>query len=759
MKKITKISVLIISIMMLLTITSNAFTAETSVTSDNVKVGEEITYTIKLDSNVIAANFDIKYDDKNFELIGSNTTGLNVSKNGEVISCIYIDMNEQGTNEFAVRFKAIKKDKEATFSVENAKFRILGQQNSNTLQNTNGLAIQKVQVKNITMTSLLWLAVIGIGVIVMESIILVIANKIKSKKQLKVTKKMMTIVLALFTLGILSSNVKATENDVIINFSKVGEEKIVQILLSKDDSDRMITKEEVIAKNNTITSIKDENENEIQNTDIVKTGYKVQTANGTSTVVLLGDANKDGIVCDTDDIMVIINDYLGKQKADSIMKVAANLYNADDVLDTDDIMQMMNMYLGKLEGQILVNPIESNTEEAVEKTVKLEMYAQDFDTKYAIEGATFQILDEETDAVIGTVTTNANGWASIDLSATEHYNRIKIEQTATKNGYTSLDKLLYLDYGSNIVDGVAYGWIEFVNDEYASAERVNDKISVKVLNKKSNETTETTQLDIYSKDFDTSYAIEGTTFQVLDMKTKAVIGTATTNADGWAKVGLSIPENKNITSIILRQISANDGYTLYVNDIFLYPSKYKDNKLYTDTGDGWELYNESNKKYEYYVTIGDPQEGKLVVTVLNKKNNTNSNLKTVRVEIGAALAKDDSWSWEDASKWSNVYFEQSYDNEKVSTYINNKVIFNAGEEKAILKLAFNKEVVYQYEITRDATKITNVTQIQAPTGDSNGAILNSLRESLIGKSDKVITIKIPGYLTKSTGVPTWISQF
>ena len=497
MKKITKISVLIISIIMLLTITSNAFTAETSVTSHNVKVGEEIIYTIKLDSNVIAANFDIKYDDKNFELIGSNTTGLNVSKNGEVISCIYLDMNEQGTNEFAVRFKAIKKDKEATFSVENAKFRILGQQNSNTLQNTNGLAIQKVQVKNITMTSLMWLAVIGIGVIVMESIILVIANKIKSKKQLKVTKKMMTIVLALFTLGILSSNVKATENDVIINFSKVGEEKIVQILLSKDDSDRMITKEEVIAKNNTITSIKDENGNEIQNTNIVKTGYKVQTANGTSTVVLLGDANKDGIVCDTDDIMVIINDYLGKQKADSIMKVAANLYNADDVLDTDDIMQMMNMYLGKLEGQMLVNPIESNTEEAVENTVKLEMYAQDFDTKYAIEGATFQILDEETDAVIGTVTTNANGWASIDLSATEHYNRIKIKQTATKNGYTSLDKLLYLDYGSNIVDGVAYGWIEFVNDEYASAERVNDKISVKVLNKKSNEVTELSELTVH----------------------------------------------------------------------------------------------------------------------------------------------------------------------------------------------------------------------------------------------------------------------
>ena len=749
MKKITKISVLIISIMMLLTITSNAFTAETSVTSHNVKVGEEITYTINLDSNVIAANFDIKYDDKNFELIGSNTTGLNVSKNGEVISCIYIDMNEQGTNEFAVRFKAIKKDKEATFSVENAKFRILGQQNSNTLQNTNGLAIQKVQVKNITMTSLMWLAVIGIGVIVMESIILVIANKIKSKKQLKVTKKMMTIVLALFTLGILSSNVKATENDVIINFSKVGEEKIVQILLSKDDSDRMITKEEVIAKNNTITSIKDENGNEIQNTDIVKTGYKVQTANGTSTVVLLGDANKDGIVCDTDDIMVIINDYLGKQKADSIMKVAANLYNADDVLDTDDIMQMMNMYLGKLEGQMLVNPIESNTEEAVENTVKLEMYAQDFDTKYAIEGATFQILDEETDAVIGTVTTNANGWASIDLSATEHYNRIKIKQTATKNGYTSLDKLLYLDYGSNIVDGVAYGWIEFVNDEYTSAERVNDKISIKILNKKSNEVTETTQLDIYSKDFDTSYAIEGATFQILDEETDAVIGTVTTNANGWASIDLSATEHYN--RIKIKQTATKNGYTSLDKLLYLdYGSNIVDGVAY-----GWIEF--VNDEYASAERVND----KISVKVLNKKSNEVTELSELTVHISTPLLNEGTWNMASWTGTPTPTYSMGGNNKNDYAWLASDLHFDKNTTKSIFNLTYNGQWVCQYEITRDATGVTEVTQVQAPRNDDE-TVLQALKDGLIGNSDatkyKIVYATVPGYLTNKTGFPTWVKS-
>lgn len=753
MKKITKISVLIISIIMLLTITSNAFTAETSVTSDNVKVGEEITYTIKLDSNVIAANFDIKYDDKNFELIGSNTTGLNVSKNGEVISCIYIDMNEQGTNEFAVKFKAIKKDKEATFSVENAKFRILGQQNSNTLQNTNGLAIQKVQVKNITMTSLMWLAVIGIGVIVMESIILAIANKMKSKKQLKVTKKMMTIVLALFTLGILSSNVKATENDVIINFSKVGEEKIVQILLSKDDSDRMITKEEVIAKNNTITSIKDENGNEIQNTDIVKTGYKVQTANGTSTVVLLGDANKDGIVCDTDDIMVIINDYLGKQKADSIMKVAANLYNADDVLDTDDIMQMMNMYLGKLEGQMLVNPIESNTEEAVDKTVKLEMYAQDFDTKYAIEGATFQILDEETDAVIGTVTTNANGWASIDLSATEYYNRIKIKQTATKNGYAVLEKLLWLDYGSNTFDGATYGWIEFDNDEYASAERVNDKISVKVLNKKSNEATETTQLDIYSKDFDTSYAIEGTTFQVLDMKTNAVIGTATTNANGWARIDVPKVVKGKSVNLFLKQISAVEGYTLYENEIDLY--LYERNGIVdSDSGRNWSIGN------VYYVSCKSG-ENRATVTVLNKKKSTTAELSELTVHISTPLLNEGTWNMASWTGTPTPTYSMGGNNKNDYAWLASDLHFDKNTTKSIFNLTYNGQWVCQYEITRDATGVTDVTQVQAPRND-DGTVLQALKDGLIGNSGatkyKTVYATVPGYLTNKTGFPTWVKS-
>lgn len=394
MKKILKISLLLISIIMLLTITSNAFTVETSVDKNDIKVGEEIVYKVKLDEKVIAANFDIVCNSKSFELVESKTTGLNVSEKDGKVACIYVDMNQQGINEFEIKFKAIKNEKEATFSLENVKFRVAGQKDSYTLKDTKGLEKQSVKVTTTVMTRLMWLAVIGIGVIVMESIILLITNKLKNKKEIKKSTKVMSIILALFVFGTLASNVEATSTDMVINFSKIGEEKIVQIVLPKDDSDRQVTKEEIMAKNNTITSIKDENGNEIQNSAIVKTGYKLQTANGTSTVVILGDANKDGYVCDTDDIMVIIDDYLGKVEADTTAKTAANLYNEDDMLDTDDVMQMINMYLGKIDESLLSSPIESNTEDEIEANY-LKIHLVDTNTKANIQGKQLKITQEE----------------------------------------------------------------------------------------------------------------------------------------------------------------------------------------------------------------------------------------------------------------------------------------------------------------------------------------------------------------------------
>ena len=51
--------------------------------------------------------------------------------------------------------------------------------------------------------------------------------------------------------------------------------------------------------------------------DLVKTGYYLTKAEGEYKIVLYGDANEDGIICDTDDIMVIIEDYLGKKQLEN----------------------------------------------------------------------------------------------------------------------------------------------------------------------------------------------------------------------------------------------------------------------------------------------------------------------------------------------------------------------------------------------------------------------------------------------------------
>ena len=378
MRYIVKISLIIITILMLLTINSHAFTATTSVDNDKIQVDDDVIYKIKLDKKVIASNFDIIYDSESVELVESVTTGLNVAKKNGKIACIYVDMRQQGIDEFEIKFKALRRSKETTLSVENVKFRVVGQRQSYTLKNTQGLEEQVIEISNTSLTNLMWLSIIGIGVVIMTIVILLIVGIIMGKKQLNNSKKIMSIVLALFVLGTINSNVTAINNDIVINFSEIGEEKVVQILLPNDDIDRKVTKEEIISKNNTITSIKDENGNELANSDMVKTGDIVQTANGTSTVILFGDANKDGYICDTDDIMIIIDNYLGTMQTDDITKTAANLYNLDDMLDTDDIMQMMDMYLGSLTGEILTNPVSDNNENTEEITANHKIHIEGY---------------------------------------------------------------------------------------------------------------------------------------------------------------------------------------------------------------------------------------------------------------------------------------------------------------------------------------------------------------------------------------------
>lgn len=181
MKKVIKISMLLVISIMLFETNSNAFTAKTSIDNKEITVGEIITYKIKLDKKVIATNFDISYNAESFEFIGSKTPGLNVSEKEGKVACIYLDIKQQGISEFQLEFKSKKSSKEETFSIENVKFRVAGQKESYTLKNTIGLEEQIVKINDTMLTKLMWIVIIGIGTILIAIITFFTIEKLKTK--------------------------------------------------------------------------------------------------------------------------------------------------------------------------------------------------------------------------------------------------------------------------------------------------------------------------------------------------------------------------------------------------------------------------------------------------------------------------------------------------------------------------------------------------------------------------------------------------
>ena len=141
-----------------------------------------------------------------------------------------------------------------------------------------------------------------------------------------------------------------------------GKKNVIISINEKNKNE--ITKRDLIYlyEGNKITDIYNKDGVILANTDKVKTGDLAVTADGKYEIILVGDSNDDGVICDTDDIMTIINDYLGKAKLTGEQKLAANLMNSDELLDTDDIMIMMNRYLGKVENLLSNNLPTSSTE-------------------------------------------------------------------------------------------------------------------------------------------------------------------------------------------------------------------------------------------------------------------------------------------------------------------------------------------------------------------------------------------------------------
>ena len=118
------------------------------------------------------------------------------------------------------------------------------------------------------------------------------------------------------------------------------------VIIALNNKERTINKAQVLENNNNITDIVNTDKTSKEGTEIIKTGDIAKVRNDEYTIILYGDSNEDGTICDTDDVMTIVDDYLGKNKLNGINKIAANLENGDVLIDTDDIMKMIDAYIG-----------------------------------------------------------------------------------------------------------------------------------------------------------------------------------------------------------------------------------------------------------------------------------------------------------------------------------------------------------------------------------------------------------------------------
>ena len=179
------------------------------------------------------------------------------------------------------------------------------------------------------------------------------------KKRIAIIVVIIAIILicALFVIRksfALDNNVK----DIKYYDNLIENQKVATILLNEKTVSRNTNKKEIMEYDSKIKNVKDSNNKTLEDTDLIKTGDYITVNNEDYIVVLYGDVNKDGSICDIEDIMIVRNNYSDNREVDSIERLAANLVN-DDVLDTQDIARMIKIYLGLL-GEDLTTKIPEN---------------------------------------------------------------------------------------------------------------------------------------------------------------------------------------------------------------------------------------------------------------------------------------------------------------------------------------------------------------------------------------------------------------
>lgn len=97
----------------------------------NLEVDDEVILTLNLSEKIVGASFKINYDTNTLKLIDKETVNLYASENNGQVACVYIDMEDKGTNTLKIKFKVLNTDKtNLEFSLKEAKFVVLGNEKS-----------------------------------------------------------------------------------------------------------------------------------------------------------------------------------------------------------------------------------------------------------------------------------------------------------------------------------------------------------------------------------------------------------------------------------------------------------------------------------------------------------------------------------------------------------------------------------------------------------------------------------------------------
>ena len=235
----------------------------------------------------------------------------------------------------------------------------------------------------------------NIGYVLLACSIIMIISAILKYKENELSKILkqagLMLVLGIVTLTSVGTiKTYAATDGVEVKFynSLIANNNNVTIASNKNQ--REITTKEIKEKKSTISKITNSSGTEKGETENIKTGDKIKVGSTEYEAIVYGDANGDGTICDSSDVLSIVKDYLGKSKLEGIKFIAANLANGDTKLDSSDVVKMVKVYQNKSTAIVTTTPTgEIEPQEETTQELKVGDYVnytpQTQTTTYTVE--------------------------------------------------------------------------------------------------------------------------------------------------------------------------------------------------------------------------------------------------------------------------------------------------------------------------------------------------------------------------------------